>query len=92
MQLRPGLRIAPMRQFVTADDTPRIREGRHPAPVDELRVPADMIHVEMGVDHHRHILGPHPAGGQVVEIGQIPLVGAAEFSVLAWPDADVILR
>ncbi len=36
-----------------------VREGRNPAPVEQLRVPAHMVAVQMGAEHVVHALGRH---------------------------------
>src|SRR2546426_2159536 len=46
-----------------------LRERRDPAPVLPARVPADMVHVQMGAQDEVHVLGPHADRGEVVEIG-----------------------
>ena len=41
----------PMRPFDPGEQVIRLGEGRHPLAVDQHRVPADMVDMEMGAQH-----------------------------------------
>ena len=69
----PASRPRPVLELPPAEEVARLREGRHPAPVHQPRVPADMVHVQMGAEHgvdalhrvagRRHVgAGSCPAG------------------------------
>ena len=58
----------PIRELGTAHQITRIRECRHPAAVQKLRVPTDMIGVEVGAKDDIDILGAKPNGGEPLRI------------------------
>jgi hypothetical protein len=57
----------PVLPFLSTHDVPRVREGGHPLAVDQHRVPADVIEVEVGADHGVDLFAREAGGGEVVE-------------------------
>ncbi len=67
-----------------------VGEGGHPLAVPLDGVPADVVGVQMGVDHHVDVLGPHTGGREQVEEVAVPLVEEAVVRALPTvPDAGV---
>src|SRR5262249_40783623 len=64
----PG-RLLPGAVFALVKDVFRLREGRHPAPVAQLRVPAGMVDVQVGAEHVVDVLEPQAGGVEAVEPG-----------------------
>ena len=51
----------------TREDVARVGKGRYPTPTFQTGVPADVIHVQMGVQHGVHLLRPHADHGEAFE-------------------------
>src|SRR6266481_7032941 len=66
--------LGPMRIFYSADQVARVRKGRDPPAVDQHRVPADVIDVEMRADHRVDRLARIAGGGEIREEARLELV------------------
>jgi len=68
----------------------RVGEGRHPAAIDQLCVPSDVITMQMGAQYNVNLVRSHAGGAQSVQIGRIELVKARQsWSVLVVACAAV---
>jgi hypothetical protein len=76
-QVAAGRRL-PVLELAAREDVLGVREGRHPLAVDQPRVPADVVDVQVRADHQRHVLRLHAGLGQAIEVGQAQLVEALE--------------
>ena len=47
----PAALVLPVPQLEPADQVARVREGRDPAAVEQARIPADVIDVQVGAEH-----------------------------------------
>jgi hypothetical protein len=64
----------PMRVFDSAHQVAGIRKGRDPPAVDQHRVPADVIDVEMRADHRVDRLARIAGDGEIREKARLQLV------------------
>ncbi len=60
--------------FDPADQVAGIRKGRDPTAIDQHRVPADVIDVEMRADHRVDRLARMAGGGEIREKPRLELV------------------
>ena len=58
----------PMVKLGPTDQIARVRESWHPAAVNQLCVPSDVIGVQMGAHHDIDVLGPEPGSCQSFKI------------------------
>ena len=58
----------PETEFRFGENVARVWEGRNPAAIDQFRIPADMIGVQMGTHNKIDIVDRQPDGGQSVEV------------------------
>ncbi len=67
-----------------------LREGGHPLAIDQARVPAHVVHVQMRAEHVVHLLRRHAGGAEIVEIGALtPVPGRHLVALLVIADAGV---
>ena len=64
-------RLLPGGVFALVEDVFGPREGRHPAPVAQDRVPAAVIDVEMRAEHVVDVLEPEAGGAKALEPGRL---------------------
>src|SRR5262249_25820576 len=69
--LRIGVDFRKIINVGLREDVARIWEGWHPFAIALLRVPADMIVVQVCAHHEINFLGPHACGGEPFEIRYI---------------------
>ena len=93
--LSPRLRrLLPGGVFALVEDVFGPREGRHPAPVAQDRVPAAMIDVEMRAEHVVDVLELEAGGAKALEPGRLREVhrrGVALVLAGAGVDEDRVL-
>ena len=77
------VQFLPALQFAAREDVLRVGEGGHPAPVAQLRVPADVIRVQVGAEHVVDVLGRHPGLAQQRQEGA-ELLHVPARAPLAW--------
>src|SRR5947209_2104285 len=81
----------PVLVFLAAPEVPCIRKCRHPAPLDEMRVPADMIDMQVCADDGVDCLGSKTARGNVCEKRRLQIIpprNAAALLVVAETRID----
>ena len=61
---------APVVELVLHEQVTGVAEGGHPLAVDKARVPADVIHMQVGASHGVDRLGGESGGSEVVEEGR----------------------
>ena len=89
--LPPPVDLDPVVVLGAREQVARVGEGRHPAPADQPRVPADVIGVEVGAHHEVDVFRSEADGGEVVEIaGRGPVrPGRVEAALLVVADAGI---
>ena len=79
----------PVRVLAPGEQVLRVGEGRHPAAVLELGVPADVIDMQMRAHHEVDRFGLAAAGVQALEERRVELVPARIVPVLVIAEAGV---
>ncbi len=76
------LLVAPMRELDPAHQIAGLRKGRSPFPVNQHRVPADMVDMQMGAQHRVDRLAREPGRRQVGEKRPLEVVPGRDAAVL----------
>src|SRR3990167_32452 len=81
--------VLPVRVLALGEEIARVGEGRHPAAVDELGVPADMIDMQMRAHHEVDRFGRAAAGAPPVHERRVELVPGRVVALLVVAEASV---
>ena len=68
--LRALFIVLPVLIFIVCEQITRVGKCRHPAAIDETRIPADMIDMKMRTHHEVDVLGDSPATASRSRNGQ----------------------
>jgi hypothetical protein len=82
--------VVPPPVLLLPQEVDRIREGRHPSPVDLYGVPTAVIMVEMGAEHDVYYFGEGVQVGQIVQVRGVKVVeiGSPAFPAVARAGID----
>ena len=83
------LALAPIFELVPFEQIAGVGEGRHPLAVDQHRVPADMIDMEMGAEHDIEAFAREARAFEVLEEGGLEVRHHLHCALLVIADAGV---
>ena len=83
------VRRRPVRELDAAEQVARVRKGRQPAAIDEARVPADVVDVQVRAQHRVDRLRREARGCHLVEKRTVQLIPHRDGARLVVADAGI---